>query len=164
MSDSDRNDSRTPDTLTSALHELAHSSPQSASPATAAALVNAFHRHHRQRRVKRQALVLTITLAIAGGSFWLRLALKEKPRANQTDASTSSSIAATAITKDDFVALPSFALVSPGEDFRVIRVEMPVSSLLLLGARVNDEMSTHHIVADLLVGNDGTPYAFRIVT
>jgi hypothetical protein len=40
---------------------------------------------------------------------------------------------------------------------------MPVSSLRLLGARVNDELSTQQIVADILVGMDGTPYAFRII-
>jgi hypothetical protein len=62
-----------------------------------------------------------------------------------------------------FVALPSFAFSKPDEDLRVIRVEMPVSSLRLLGARVNDELVTRRIVADLLVGADGTPYAFRLV-
>jgi hypothetical protein len=41
---------------------------------------------------------------------------------------------------------------------------MPVSSLRLLGARVNDELSSQQIVADILVGTDGTPYAFRIIS
>jgi len=41
---------------------------------------------------------------------------------------------------------------------------MPVSALRLLGARVNDELSTQLIVADILVGADGTPYAFRIIS
>lgn len=63
-----------------------------------------------------------------------------------------------------FLALPAFAFVTPEEDLRVIRVEMPVSSLRLLGARVNDELVTQRIVADLLVGADGTPYAFRLVS
>ena len=43
-------------------------------------------------------------------------------------------------------------------------VWMPVSSLRLLGARVNDELITQQIVADLLVGADDTPYAFRIIS
>ena len=63
-----------------------------------------------------------------------------------------------------FLALPSFAFVAPEEDLRIVRVQMPVSSLRLLGARVNDELITHDVVADLLVGADGTPYAFRLVS
>jgi hypothetical protein len=63
-----------------------------------------------------------------------------------------------------FVALPAFALSRPDEELRIMRVEMPVSTLRLLGARVNEELSTQKIVADVLVGADGTPYAFRIIS
>jgi hypothetical protein len=62
-----------------------------------------------------------------------------------------------------FVALPSFALSRPDEELRTLRVEMPTSSLRLLGVRVNDDLNTQQIVADILVGTDGTPYAFRII-
>jgi hypothetical protein len=68
------------------------------------------------------------------------------------------------VSDDSFIALPSFAFVTPGEDLRAIRVEMPASSLRLLGAQVDEEISTHRVVADLLVGADGTPYAFRLVS
>jgi hypothetical protein len=65
---------------------------------------------------------------------------------------------------DPFVALPLFAFRAPQEELRIVRIEMPVSSLRLLGAHVNDEMITRRVTADLLVGPDGTPYAFRLVT
>jgi|SRR5215469_5600315 len=63
-----------------------------------------------------------------------------------------------------FVALPLFDFRIPQEELRVVRVEMPASSLRLLGAHVNDEVIARRVTADLLVGPDGTPYAFRLVT
>lgn len=66
--------------------------------------------------------------------------------------------------RDLFVALPSFALETSLEDLRVVRVNMPASSLRLLGAYVNDELIPSRVTADLLVGTDGTPYAFRLIS
>ena len=63
-----------------------------------------------------------------------------------------------------FVALPSFPFRPPGEEFRIIRVDMPMSSLRLLGAQVGGELVARRITADLLIGSDGTPYAFRVVS
>jgi hypothetical protein len=62
-----------------------------------------------------------------------------------------------------FVALPSFALCAPDEELRVIRVNMPISSLRLLGASVDEEAMTGRVTTDLLIGSDGTPYAVRLV-
>jgi len=67
-------------------------------------------------------------------------------------------------TQEKFVALPSFAFRMPGEELRIIRVSMPVSSLRLLGIQVHGEFSTRRITTDLVIGADGTPYAFRPVT
>lgn len=63
-----------------------------------------------------------------------------------------------------FVMLPAFALRMPDEDLRIIRVQMPLSSLRLLGAQVNEDLFTRVVTADLLVGADGTAYAFRLIT
>jgi len=85
------------------------------------------------------------------------------PRRNrQLRASTKSNRAAG--DKALFIALPSFAFETAHEELRIIRVEMPASSLRLLGAHVNDEPTTGRVITDLLVGSDGTPYAFRLVT
>jgi hypothetical protein len=63
-----------------------------------------------------------------------------------------------------FVALPSFVFRAQDEQLRVIRVNMPVSSLRLLGAPVNEEPMTRGLTTvDLLIGSDGTPYAVRLV-
>jgi hypothetical protein len=62
-----------------------------------------------------------------------------------------------------FVALPSFAFCSPHEELHVIRVNLPISSLRLLGAPIDEESMTRRVTTDLLIGSDGTPYAVRLV-
>jgi hypothetical protein len=155
--------SRSEELLSAGLQELARSSPQSASAESKAALSHAFRRHHARRRAVRVVAMLAAVLVVTGASLWLRTIVRESVHTRQV---SPTSVVAQQITAkgEVFVALPSFAFETPGEELRVVRVEMPVSSLRVLGARVNDELSTRRIVADLLVGTDGTPYAFRIIS
>jgi len=157
------NPSRSEELVTEALRELARWSPQSASAESKAALAQAFHRYHARRKAVRRAAVFALILAVIGSSLWLHRLLHESAHIPGVHG---TSVAAQQVTPggDVFVALPAFAFETPGEQLRVIRVEMPVSSLRVLGARVNDELSTRRIVADLLIGTDGTPYAFRIIS
>ena len=157
--------------LSAALRRLARSSPQAASPELERVLVQAFRRRHRRWRTIRFALALAACLALASGLLWWRLGARNPSEPLTSNQQTGqqyliglpaeSEVFADALT---FVALPSFASSRPDEELRILRVEMPVSSLRLLGARVNDELSTQQIVADLLIGTDGTPYAFRIIS
>jgi hypothetical protein len=66
-------------------------------------------------------------------------------------------------SQEVFVALPSFAFCAPDEELRVIRVNMPTSSLRLLGAPIDEDLATRRVTTDLLIGSDGTPYAVRLV-
>jgi hypothetical protein len=79
----------------------------------------------------------------------------------------TASLAATAqnnpASQGVFVALPSFAFCAPDEELRVIRVNMPTSSLRLLGAPIDEDLATRRVTTDLLIGSDGTPYAVRLV-
>ena len=169
--------SRSDEFVSTMLQELARSSPKSASPESSAMLARAFRRHHARRRAVRLIAMFALILAAGGGSFWLTGAFKGISLARRGTAPRNQSppVGKSLTDKGDaanqvvtggqvFVALPSFVFETPGEELRVIRVEMSVSSLRVLGARVNDELSTRRIVADLLVGTDGTPYAFRIVS
>jgi hypothetical protein len=115
---------------------------------------------------------MTVCLAIVSGLLGWQL-VHRNPSEQFTSSQRISRQSSTGRTLENhffgdadastFVALPSFALSAPDEELRILRVEMPVSSLRLLGARVNDELSTQQIVADILIGTDGTPYAFRII-
>ena len=155
--------SRSEELLSAGLRELARSGAQSASPESKAALAQAFRRQHERRTAVRIVAMVAVILVVTGTSIWVRTVLYKSAHARP--ASGSKIVAQqVAAGEEVFVALPSFAFETPGEQLRVIRVEMPVSSLRMLGARVNDELSTRRIVTDLLVGDDGTPYAFRIIS
>ena len=172
MANTEQNPHSSEELLSAALRRLARSSPQAASPELERVLVQAFHRRHRRRTI-RLALAVAACLAIASGLLWWRLVVRNpsEPFASNQQTGQQSLIGLTAESQlfadadaSTFIALPSFVLSRPDEELRVLRVEMPVSSLRLLGARVNDELSTQQIVADLLIGTDGTPYAFRIIS
>jgi hypothetical protein len=181
MSLADHNPSRSEELLSASLRHLARSSPQAAAPEVGATLVQALHRHHRRRRAAQVAAIAAVLLVICSGWLWRRFASDHRPASNQLAVASQTTAehagheprtsrsgvqpakSPSAGIEKLFVALPSFAFARSDEDLRVIRVEMPVSSLRLLGARVNDELITRRIVADLLIGVDGTPYAFRLV-
>ena len=63
-----------------------------------------------------------------------------------------------------FVALPSMDEVPPGNELRVVRLELPVKSLRLVGVPVDEEIPDHRVLADFVVGPDRTPYAVRFVS
>lgn len=159
--------------LAEGLRRLARLSPQGASPDLERVLLQSLRRRHQRRTTLRFAFALAVCLAIASALSWWRLAPRNpgdrtvsNHRINQQISTSSASGKQSPNNADaaSFVALPSFALSRPDEELRIVRVEMPVSMLRLLGARVNEELSTQKIVADVLVGADGTPYAFRIIS
>lgn len=173
MANTEQNPHSSEELLSESLRRLGRSGPQAASPELERVLVQSFQRRHRRRRTLRFALAVTVCLAIVSGLLWWRLVPRnpsERLGSNQRIGQQSSNEPTLEIHNfgaadaASFVALPSFALSRPDEELRILRVEMPVSALRLLGARVNDELSTQQIVADILVGADGTPYAFRIIS
>ena len=173
MANTEQNPRSSEELLSEALRRLGRSSPRAASPELERVLVQSFHRRHRRRGTLRFLLAVAVFLAIVSGLFWWQLVTRNPPQGSasnlQIDQQASTRPAPESHNFGDadaaaFVALPSFALSSPDEELRILRVEMPVSALRLLGARVNDELSTQQVMADILVGADGTPYAFRIIS
>jgi len=159
--------------LAEGLRRLARSSPQGASPDLERALLQSVRRRHQRRTTLRFAFAIAVCLAMSAGFSWWRLALRNSGERTASNHRINQQISAGSASGNQtlnnaeaasFVALPSFALSRPDEELRIMRVEMPVSTLRLLGARVNEELSTQTIVADVLVGADGTPYAFRIIS
>lgn len=171
MTNMEQNPHSAQELLSAALRRLARSSPRSPSPELERLLVQAFHRRHQRRRAIQVAFAVAASLAIVAGLLWWRLVPPypiERSASSQPVVQPFTGPTAESRTFDTdastFVALPSFSLSTPDEELRILRVEMPVSSLRLLGARVKDELSTQQIVAEILVGADGTPYAFRIIS
>jgi len=62
-----------------------------------------------------------------------------------------------------FVALPAYDPRIPLEEMRVVRVELPASALWQMGAPLNSDTANRRMLADFVVGQDGTPYAMRLL-
>lgn len=63
----------------------------------------------------------------------------------------------------DFMVLPGWSLAAPREQLRIVRMELPASALRMVGAPVSEEVTERPVLADFVVGQDGTPYAMRLV-
>ena len=62
-----------------------------------------------------------------------------------------------------FVALPTFDPAIPIDHLEMVRVDLPGRALRLVGFPVSEEVADRRIVADVLLAQDGTPYALRLV-
>ncbi len=63
----------------------------------------------------------------------------------------------------DFVALPTFDPAVPLGESRMVRMDLPGSALQLIGYPVDGQLLDRRILTDVLVGQDGMPYAVRLV-
>ncbi|HEY6305255.1 MAG TPA: hypothetical protein VI488_02205 [Candidatus Angelobacter sp.] len=85
-----------------------------------------------------------------------------KPRGKKftsTPAARQSAVAG----RNGFVILPSADQAVRGEELRVIRLELTGRALRMVGAPVSEEIEDRRVLADLVVGQDGTAYAVRLV-
>jgi hypothetical protein len=62
-----------------------------------------------------------------------------------------------------FYPLPEAEALPPLETSMVVRVEMPVSSLRLMGVPVEEDLSAGPLQADVLLGQDGLARGVRLV-
>jgi len=62
-----------------------------------------------------------------------------------------------------FYRLPDIDQLAPLESARIVRVELPVSSLRLMGFQVSEDPASSAIQADVLLGQDGLARAVRFV-
>ena len=64
---------------------------------------------------------------------------------------------------DGFVPLPSYDPAINTGELGVVRLELSGADLRLVGAPVTEDLSDQRVLADVVVGRDGTPYAVRVV-
>jgi hypothetical protein len=64
---------------------------------------------------------------------------------------------------DRFVALPTFDPAIPIDHMEMVRLDLPGRALQLVGFPVSEEIAERRVVADVLLAQDGTPYALRLV-
>jgi hypothetical protein len=193
MHEIDRSENNSDARLTRALKSLADASAPGAPPEVGDALVGAFRRHHARRRaMRRTALAAAIAAVLLPAAFWLATRRPaERTVANPPEpAIVAPPVQAPAVpvaisvvpsprvkkqhgrgvikhtqpAGNDFVVLSSYydQPVSD-EELRIIRLEVNGNALRMVGAPVMEQRENCTVLADFVVGQDGTPYAMRLV-
>jgi hypothetical protein len=120
------------------------------------------------RRQKRRRKLVTWTPwlgAAAAASIallvWVR---SESPKPVPAPAVAVHAVAPVAEEETDgFYPLPEAEALPAVENAMVVRVQLPVSSLQLMGVPVNEDSADLSVQADLLLGQDGLARAVRLV-
>lgn len=178
--------------LSSALHRLAAGSDRRAPANVGASLAHAFRQRHRRRRRARVAVALAMaaSLILAVLIFSLRpqrtqnaqqqpkskeqQVVQEQPASPSTvPQKTQRYVAVRGAEQvalstqngfdDAFIPLPAYDSVINPAEIRVVRMEVTGSDLMMVGAPVSAELADNRMLADFVVGADGTPYAVRLV-
>jgi hypothetical protein len=172
--------------LLSALRGLAADGPRQAPPHVEKFLVAELRRRSRARRTKMWWSISTVAAIAAGMAvfIWMRPApsksvpavvarvgVPDVPRltAPQVVPAVQKAQAIRAVRARpakaalSFYPLPSASELPPAENAVVVRVQLPMSSLRLMGLLVSEETSAERIQADVLVGQDGLARGVRFV-
>jgi hypothetical protein len=181
------------DRLSAALRRLGASGPRNAPPALGDMLKAEFRRRHLRRRRERNARIFLAAACLAAsvGAFlilrprrWNTAAIHEPlqttlpSKANISAEPTEPKPAQLRIVRnhvanrtrkspasaaDRFVALPTFDPAIPIDHLEMVRVDLPGRALRLVGFPVSEEVADRRVIADVLLAQDGTPYALRFV-
>jgi hypothetical protein len=179
--------------LTEAMRRLTEMAPQGASAALGDALKDEFRRHHARRRRIQAARFSLIAASVAAGVVLSVVLLKphasrtaarhdlpqtpppsEPVSAGPIKGAVSPSTVAKvhaptkprknpAAEADRFVALPTFDPAIPIDRLEMVRLDLPGRALQLVGFPVSEEFAERRVLADVLLAQDGTPYALRLV-
>ena len=184
--------SQSDDQLSKALRQLAANSSQAALPEVGIELAAAFRRHHARRRLVRMVRIATLAACLVlAALLWMRRpshpplnvanvsATSAKVPGNASEATVVTSVApkqTPSVAKRvsakrpirpaadrQFVALPAYDPRIPLDELRVLRVQIPASALWQMGAPLNSDTANRRMLADFVVGQDGTPYAVRLL-
>lgn len=135
-----------------------------------AALMRDFARLHRVRVMRSRglavgmaaALVVAVVVGYTAGQTRKHHAVHQ---AQQQPAFYESgdvlSMDASALSADDFVAVPYTPPLAQGEMVRVVRADLDADALASMGVDVDPTVSGR-LAADVVVGEDGLPRAVRL--
>jgi len=121
-----------------------------------------FRRHNRRRK-----LVTWCSFAGAAAAAVLTLVLwarSERPKHAPVPAQVerAATLAADEDSDASFYPLPEAEALPAVENAMVVRVQLPVSSLRLMGVPVSEEGADASVQAELLLGQDGLARAVRL--
>ena len=145
--------------LLEGLQALASDGPREAPPGLEARLLAEFQKRSRLRRARvwiSAASVGAIAAAMAV-LIWIG-PLRPEPGVLQPDAAVQVDE-----TAADFYPLPDADGLPPVESAMVVRVQLPTSSLELIGFPINQDRDSDPVEAEVLLGQDGLARGVRLV-
>ena len=154
--------------LVEGLRALAGIEPREASPHVEQALLEKFRARRERRRLVvwgsvGTAAAVAATIAMI---FWA-WAPESRQAARETTSTPQDAMVASSAASDDlansFYPLPETDDLPPVETNLVVRVQMPVSSLRLMGFPIDEDLAAEPVQADVLLGQDGLARGVRLV-
>jgi hypothetical protein len=179
--------------LSAALRRLGSIAPPGAPLVLGDMLKEEFRRHHIRRRRNRNARILLAAACLTAsvGTFLILrprpsnvaaiheslqttppsktnilvgLTEPQTTRLKAINKHASNKRRKNPVTAENrFVALPTFDPAIPIDHLQMVRLDLPGRDLRLVGFPVREEIADRRIVADVLLAQDGTPYALRLV-
>jgi hypothetical protein len=149
--------------LSEGLRQLASQGPRQAPARLEARLLTEFQRRHRRRRLA--IWVPAGAVAAIAAAILLLAGMHQQP---QKAATAPAIIKPFVVALDEeaetgFYPLPEADALPPVENAMVVRVQVPVSSLRLMGFPVSAGRAEGAVQADLLLGQDGLARGVRLV-
>ncbi len=150
------------------LRALAADGPREAPSSVEARLRTEFRRHHRRRKlVTWTSFAGVAAAAVLALVLWARTGARtERPKHTAVAVAQAERAAAAVAAEDDsdasFYPLPEAEALPAVENAMVVRVQLPVSSLRLMGVPVSEERAGASVQAELLLGQDGLARAVRL--
>lgn len=142
------------------LRALASEGPREAPPEVEERLKKEFRRVNRRRNLVTWVPAFSVAAALAIGFFlWTH---REQPKPSAAVFSQAAASVAEEESDASFYPLPEAEALPAVENAMVIRVQLPVSSLQLMGVPVTSERAGASVDADLLLGQDGLARAVRL--
>ena len=177
--------------LREALQRMATAADHEAPAALGDSLMHSFRRHHaRRRRIRLGAITVVAATVLVAVIVSTRPAAirgpqispqnvagyESAPPIRSVQPSVSSSGKRTQVRRkheshraptadfNGFLALNSYDPGMTTGQLQIVRLELPGADLRLVGAPVSEDLARRRVLADFVVGQDGTPYAVRLVT
>jgi hypothetical protein len=147
------------------LRALGADGPQDAPDRVEWQLRAEFRKRSQRRRVKVWMSFAAVAAMAAGIALLLWVREAPKPAAATPAAATlaASPVAVEEEADASFYPLPAAEALPAVENAMVVQVQLPVSSLRLMGFPVDEERADAAVQAELLLGQDGLARGVRLV-
>ena len=145
--------------LLKGLHALSSDGPYQAPACVEDRLLTEFRRRSRLRR-KRAWMSAASAGAVAAA---IAVLLWIGPLTPRHAPSTADAPAMTDEATAGFYPLPDAEALPPVESAMVVRVQMPMASLELIGFPINQDRASDRVEAEVLLGQDGLARGVRLV-